>query len=421
MIFTLSIFMFIGMCGLVLDVAWYWVNTLRAQRAGDAAALAGVVYLPGDEASAITAALGQAAMNGFTDGLSNATVTAGKDPDNPRSLRVAITGSVPTFFVRLFGINGIPVAIASRAEYVMPVPMGSPENYYGVFGRLRTPSGGASQPLTVSESSTAVLPSATVTPNTWTSPANAYRSNDSGAVSTSSGTSQQTWTTFGFPSPSTGTVTVTGIEITVSAKAVTTTGCSLTAGVYRKTAVGWAPPARSVAVTSTSLATYTLGGPTDLWGVASGTWSLANDFVTASSFRVRLANTGGCSGNLAVDWFTVKVYWTRTTTTFVGDPDLTGPNGETLAPRGFWGDMNTQGSETINGDAYLSYYTSRTSGLNLQYDAAHYYNYAITMPPGTTDGKVWVSPTSMPVWGSPIADTSGMARPGVTDDTTPCW
>ncbi len=34
----------------VLDVSWYWANTLRVQRAADAAALAGAVYLPDDVA-----------------------------------------------------------------------------------------------------------------------------------------------------------------------------------------------------------------------------------------------------------------------------------------------------------------------------------------------------------------------------------
>jgi hypothetical protein len=387
-IFALSIFVFIGLCGVVLDVAWYWANTLRVQRAGDAAALAGVVYLPGDEPTAITTARAEATKNGFTNGLDNVVVAAAKAPDNPRSLQVTITGQIGTFFMRLFGIQTLRTAATSRAEYVMPVPMGSPENYYGVFGRLRTPNGGTQENTTYSESSAAALPAGVVTPNTWTLPANAQRSNDAGAISTSSGSSQQVWTKFAFSSPGTGTITITGIEVTASVRALTATGCSLTAGVYRKSGSTWAPASRSVAITSTSLTTYTLGGPTDLWG-ATG-WAFAKDFVTSSAFRARLANSAGCAGNLGVDWFKVKVYWTRVTTQFVGDPDLAGPNGETLAPRGFWGDMNTQGSEDINGDAYLSYYASRTSGLNAKYDPAHYYDYAIAMAPGTDNGGVWI-------------------------------
>ena len=47
MIFALSAFIFVGLSAVVIDVAWYWANTLRVQRAADAAALAGAVLLPG--------------------------------------------------------------------------------------------------------------------------------------------------------------------------------------------------------------------------------------------------------------------------------------------------------------------------------------------------------------------------------------
>jgi hypothetical protein len=39
---------------------------------------------------------------------------------------------VPTFFVRLFGINNWTITRAARAAYIMPVPMGSPLSYMGV-------------------------------------------------------------------------------------------------------------------------------------------------------------------------------------------------------------------------------------------------------------------------------------------------
>jgi hypothetical protein len=47
-------------------------------------------------------------------------------------MQVTITASVPTFFVRLFGINTWTVTKVSLAAYVMPVPMGSPLSYMGV-------------------------------------------------------------------------------------------------------------------------------------------------------------------------------------------------------------------------------------------------------------------------------------------------
>ena len=37
-----------------------------------------------------------------------------------------------TFFARVLGINSFPASRTSEADYVLPVPMGSPLNYYGI-------------------------------------------------------------------------------------------------------------------------------------------------------------------------------------------------------------------------------------------------------------------------------------------------
>ena len=37
-----------------------------------------------------------------------------------------------TLFARAVGINSWPAARSAKADYVLPVPMGSPQNYYGV-------------------------------------------------------------------------------------------------------------------------------------------------------------------------------------------------------------------------------------------------------------------------------------------------
>src|SRR5437773_8282941 len=66
----------LGFTGLVTDVAWYEVNLMRIQRAADAAALAGVVYLPTNVAGAQNAALQESSKNGFANGQNGVTVTA---------------------------------------------------------------------------------------------------------------------------------------------------------------------------------------------------------------------------------------------------------------------------------------------------------------------------------------------------------
>jgi len=42
-LYVMSIFVILGLVGVVIDVSWYWTNSLRVQRAADAAALAGAV------------------------------------------------------------------------------------------------------------------------------------------------------------------------------------------------------------------------------------------------------------------------------------------------------------------------------------------------------------------------------------------
>ena len=72
-----------------------------------------------------------------------ATVTVTPDQDsqavsggNPRQMDVTITAPVNTFFMRMFGITKIQATRTSKAVYVLPVPMGSPLNYYGDFGPI---------------------------------------------------------------------------------------------------------------------------------------------------------------------------------------------------------------------------------------------------------------------------------------------
>src|ERR1700730_5802845 len=131
-IVALMILVLLGFTGLVTDVAWYEVNLIRIQRAADAAALAGVVYLPNNVLGAQTAAQQEASKNGYTNGAPGVTVTAGPAALTNRSLGVSVTSPVRSFFARLFGVSQFTARRTARAEFVLPVPMGSPENYYGI-------------------------------------------------------------------------------------------------------------------------------------------------------------------------------------------------------------------------------------------------------------------------------------------------
>jgi hypothetical protein len=94
-----------------------------------------VVFLPADLAQATLVARQEAAQNGYNDGIItnapvNATIVVSQEP-NPNRLRVKITRTVPSFFLRLIGVANPSLARQAVAEYVAPVPMGSPVNKLG--------------------------------------------------------------------------------------------------------------------------------------------------------------------------------------------------------------------------------------------------------------------------------------------------
>src|ERR1700694_2691698 len=130
---ALMLTVLLGFFGLVADVGWLQINLVRAQRAADAAALAGAPYLPGNPAGAITAAQNEAIKNGFTNGVNGVVVSAAQDTINPNLMNVNVAANVGTFMARLFGINSFRAAREARAEFILPVPMGSPQAYYGIY------------------------------------------------------------------------------------------------------------------------------------------------------------------------------------------------------------------------------------------------------------------------------------------------
>src|SRR2546430_6492127 len=101
---ALVITILFGFAGLALDVAWYGLSLVRIQRAADAAALAGVVYLPGNPSGAVSAAQNETAKNGLANGVNGVTVTAARQGPNSAILGVTVTAPIRTFFARLFGV-----------------------------------------------------------------------------------------------------------------------------------------------------------------------------------------------------------------------------------------------------------------------------------------------------------------------------
>ena len=134
---ALMIVALLGMAGLAVDVANWYFQANRQQKAADAAALAGAVFLPADTTQAYGSAAALADKNGYKTGVASTTVTAQQE-SKPTRIRVTITRNINNFFGGLLGVNNTTITRSSVAEFAGPVPMGSPSN---VFGNEPAPDG----------------------------------------------------------------------------------------------------------------------------------------------------------------------------------------------------------------------------------------------------------------------------------------
>ena len=132
----------------------------QIQRAADAAALAGVVWMP-DFPTSQTAALAAAARNGFVAGGNITVIVVARAGEHPPAT-VSITDSkAPRHFSGFVG-GDQSLARTATAEYVLPVPLGSPKNTFGT-GDLLT---GASR-RTSGPRSTATAPATRAATSSW--------------------------------------------------------------------------------------------------------------------------------------------------------------------------------------------------------------------------------------------------------------
>ncbi|HSS62749.1 MAG TPA: TadG family pilus assembly protein [Candidatus Limnocylindrales bacterium] len=153
---ALMIVVLIGAIGLAVDGGLgYYYNNL-SERAAGAAALSGVVFMPGQftPAQAIPAASGndatdralaEARRNGIdangpitcagiscqASGPSGVTITVSQVAGFDNKLQVTVTRSVFTFFMGLFGIPSYNVGRTAIATYLPPLSLGQPGTQTG--------------------------------------------------------------------------------------------------------------------------------------------------------------------------------------------------------------------------------------------------------------------------------------------------
>ena len=94
---SMTLLVLMAFAGFAIDLSAWYLHADKLQRSADAAAHAGVVFLPDDLPTAITTARTEAARNGFNDGIAagnkTAVVTASQDAD-PNRLRVEVEAPI---------------------------------------------------------------------------------------------------------------------------------------------------------------------------------------------------------------------------------------------------------------------------------------------------------------------------------------
>ena len=386
-IFALSIVLFVSLCAVVVDVAFYWVSTLKVQRAADAAALAGAVYLPGDRTTAYAEARASAIQNDYTGG-GGVTVTPVQDSADPRQLDVTITASSPAFFARVVGITSFPVTRSSKGVYVLPVPMGSPLAYYGVGDfSVNTTSTVVTPGLTGNSGARAATqtPSNVWTPSTGSLPTAVSTADTAYAYTTTNAQAQQ-WSTFGLQTNLAAneavtsvdgiTVTLTNVRLDAACSPATTNTISVAlSGDGGNT---WTSGTQVTANLTKTNQTLSFGATNSMAAWPGQTWNPAS--ISDGKFVLRLTANKGCATTtrqLRVDQISIQANYTfsRTTTTTTTTTTSGVNDGATfLASQGGWGAIITKGGSQGNGDAYAP-------ATAVKYDPDGYH-YAISLPSG---------------------------------------
>jgi Flp pilus assembly protein TadG len=113
---------------MAIDYGGWYAEGTKMQRAADAAALAGVVWLPNTNQATLVAKE-TAKKNGYDDALPNITVTVNQISET--ELGVEIVDTASETYLAKFIRDTTTIRRSATAKYVLPVPLGSPKNYFG--------------------------------------------------------------------------------------------------------------------------------------------------------------------------------------------------------------------------------------------------------------------------------------------------
>jgi hypothetical protein len=138
--FALTFVAVTSFAGLALEYnRWQQIAT-RMQKAADAAALGGAVFLPDNLPTATSTAKAITKKNGFQDGQDGVVVTTAKGA-LPNQLVVTVTTTTKNPWGALVNYGQTTISRSATAEYQLPQNLGSPQNTYG-----NDPESAAAQP-----------------------------------------------------------------------------------------------------------------------------------------------------------------------------------------------------------------------------------------------------------------------------------
>lgn len=165
-IFALSLTVLLGLAGLAVDVTRLYDQYARMQRAAEAGALAGVLYMPnhynsplpapGDGNTAISRASQEVVKNGFGTAIgSNVTsdcpnpvtsvaIAVCQVPNQPNQLKVIVTQTITVVLLGGLGVGPTTLSTSGQAAYLSPLALGvnsSAASYFGDLGECNSTGG----------------------------------------------------------------------------------------------------------------------------------------------------------------------------------------------------------------------------------------------------------------------------------------
>jgi hypothetical protein len=115
---VLMMVVLVAITSLVIDIGFAWNEKADLQKSADAAALAGIYYLPEDTDAAYARAVEWAERNGLAEGDYEITIRSRNGPDD--TIEVEVKGSTKAFFARVLGFTAFDVRARAVAQVGSP-------------------------------------------------------------------------------------------------------------------------------------------------------------------------------------------------------------------------------------------------------------------------------------------------------------